>query len=60
VDARVALLFLGSGLDTPSLHNPDFDFPDPLIAIGAAILSRIAEVVDSRAAAALRSADSGL
>ncbi|MDD7969492.1 amidohydrolase [Roseinatronobacter alkalisoli] len=30
--ARTALFFLGAGLDVPSLHNPDYDFPDALIA----------------------------
>lgn len=32
-----AMLFLGSGEDQPELHNPDFDFPDALIPLGAEI-----------------------
>ncbi|SDE74509.1 amidohydrolase [Celeribacter baekdonensis] len=35
-----AMLFLGSGTDHPELHNPDFDFPDALIPIGAEIFLR--------------------
>ncbi len=33
----VAMYFLGSGESHPSLHNPDYDFPDELIPIGAGI-----------------------
>lgn len=29
---RTGLFFLGAGLHAPSLHNPDYDFPDALIA----------------------------
>lgn len=29
-----ALFGLGAGLETPSLHNPDYDFPDELIDTG--------------------------
>ncbi len=39
---RSAMLFLGSGVGYPALHNPDYDFPDELIPIGAAILHRVA------------------
>jgi len=35
-----AMLFLGAGTDHPELHNPDFDFPDALIPIGAEIFLR--------------------
>ena len=35
-----AMFLLGSGLNHPSLHNPDFDFPDELILLGAPILTR--------------------
>ncbi|WP_460273748.1 amidohydrolase [Celeribacter sp. ULVN23_4] len=35
-----AMLFLGSGIDQPELHNPDFDFPDALIPVGAEIFLR--------------------
>jgi len=40
--ARAALLFLGAGEDHPALHNPDYDFPDDLIAIGTRIFWRTA------------------
>ena len=29
-----AMFGLGSGVDTPALHNPDYDFPDELIPTG--------------------------
>ena len=35
------LFLLGSGERQPQLHNPDFDFPDDLIAIGTRIFERI-------------------
>jgi len=40
--AKTAMLCLGPGVDYPALHNPDYDFPDDLIPIGAAIFERIA------------------
>jgi amidohydrolase len=40
--SRSAMFFLGSGVDRPNLHNPDYDFPDDLIAIGARIFMRVA------------------
>ena len=40
--APAAMLFLGSGERHPALHNPDYDFPDDLIAIGARIFMRVA------------------
>jgi amidohydrolase len=39
--ARSAMFLLGSGEASPALHNPDFDFPDALIAPGIAIFDRI-------------------
>lgn len=36
-----AMLFLGAGLTHPALHNPDYDFPDDLIAIGTRIFHQI-------------------
>ncbi|MNV89879.1 hypothetical protein D3C71_1842110 [compost metagenome] len=36
-----AIFFLGAGKDYPNLHNPDYDFPDGLIDIGARIFMRI-------------------
>ena len=38
-----AMLFLGSGQMQPPLHDPQFDFPDALIAHGAAIWARLIE-----------------
>jgi len=32
-----AMFALGAGLDTPQLHNPDYDFADELIPIGHAL-----------------------
>lgn len=40
--SKSAMLYLGSGVDRPNLHNPDYDFPDELIAIGARIFMRTA------------------
>ena len=39
--ARSAMFLLGSGEASPALHNPDYDFPDALIAPGVAIFDRI-------------------
>jgi amidohydrolase len=38
--ARSAMFFLGAGESHPSLHNPDYDFPDELIEIGARVFMR--------------------
>ena len=38
--APSAMFLLGAGEDCPGLHNPDDDFPDALIAIGARVLMR--------------------
>ncbi|MCV0394268.1 MAG: amidohydrolase [Rhizobiaceae bacterium] len=35
--AKSAMMFLGSGQTHPALHNPDYDFPDELIPIGARV-----------------------
>ena len=32
---------LGAGLDTPALHNPDYDFPDELIDTGVQLFGGI-------------------
>ena len=37
---RSAMLYLGAGRDHPQLHNPDYDFPDALIGIGARLFLR--------------------
>ncbi len=39
-DARAAMFFLGAGENHPSLHNPDYDYPDDLIAVGARVFMR--------------------
>ncbi|MCH2069135.1 MAG: amidohydrolase [Shimia sp.] len=31
--AKAAMLYVGSGENTPQLHNPDYDFPDALLPI---------------------------
>jgi amidohydrolase len=38
--AKSAMFFLGAGTETPQLHNPDYDFPDDLIPIGASVFTR--------------------
>ncbi|WP_421917221.1 amidohydrolase [Mesorhizobium sp.] len=40
--ASSAMFFLGAGERHPALHNPDYDFPDDLIPIGAKIFMRTA------------------
>lgn len=40
--AKAAMLCLGPGENHAALHNPDYDFPDDLIPIGATIFERIA------------------
>ena len=41
--SRAAMFFLGSGQDCPALHNPDYDFPDDLIATGIRAFMAIIE-----------------
>ncbi len=36
-----AMFGLGSGKDTPALHNPDYDFPDELIKTGVQMFDNI-------------------
>jgi amidohydrolase len=38
--APAAMFFLGAGENHPGLHNPDYDFPDGLIEIGARVFMR--------------------
>ncbi|WP_212523140.1 amidohydrolase [Actibacterium sp. MT2.3-13A] len=38
--AKAAMFWLGAGEGQPQLHNPDYDFPDALIPIGAGIFRR--------------------
>jgi hypothetical protein len=35
-----ATFSLGAGENRPDLHNPDYDFPDELIAVGASVFMR--------------------
>jgi metal-dependent amidase/aminoacylase/carboxypeptidase family protein len=35
--APAAMFFLGAGENRPDLDNPDYDFPDELIAVGASV-----------------------
>jgi len=37
--ARAAMFLLGAGTEHPQLHNPDYDFPEELIAVGVDIFS---------------------
>lgn len=41
--ARAAMFLLGAGVDHPALHNPDYDFPDALIAQGARVFAHCLE-----------------
>jgi amidohydrolase len=38
---KSAMFYLGAGTDMPALHNPDYDFPDDLIPIGARVFVRV-------------------
>jgi amidohydrolase len=40
-----AMFGLGAGTRTPALHNPDYDFPDELIAIGIRVFSRLIRTI---------------
>ena len=42
------LAFIGNGEDSPSLHNPAFDFNDEVLPIGASYFSRIVEAALGR------------
>ncbi|WP_102224576.1 amidohydrolase [Acidimangrovimonas sediminis] len=39
--AKAAMFLLGSGIESPALHNPDFDFPDSLIPVGTRVFHRV-------------------
>jgi len=39
-NAPAAMFFLGAGENHAALHNPDYDFPDDLIAIGSRVFMR--------------------
>lgn len=38
---KTSIFGLGAGLDTPALHNADYDFPDELIATGSTMFKAI-------------------
>lgn len=40
--AKSAMFRLGSGVETPNLHNPDYMFPDEIIAPGVRLFHQIA------------------
>jgi amidohydrolase len=43
-----AMFGLGSGENTPSLHNPDYDFPDEIIETGVKLFYQISkEIIDA-------------
>lgn len=41
-----AMFGLGSGENTPALHNPDYDFPDEITPTGAGVFYEICKLVD--------------
>lgn len=43
--SRSAMFYLGAGENMPALHNPDYDFPDDLIPIGAKVFMRAARQI---------------
>jgi len=47
--APAAMFFLGAGEDHPRLHNPDYDFPDELIATGSRVFMRAIRNILGRA-----------
>lgn len=45
--AKAAMFWLGSGEDQPQLHNPDYDFPDAAIPVGAGLFRAVvSELLD--------------
>jgi len=42
-DSEGALFGIGAGTDVPDLHNPDYDFPDPLIPVAAQLFGRLVD-----------------
>lgn len=40
-----AMFGLGSGINTPALHNPDYDFPDEIIATGVHTFLKISKQI---------------
>ncbi len=44
-----AMTGLGSGLDCPALHNPDYDFPDVILETGIKLYQGIIKTIDENA-----------
>ncbi len=40
-ETKTCLFGLGAGKDQPALHNPDYDFPDELVMLGAQLFNAI-------------------
>jgi amidohydrolase len=40
-----AMFGLGSGINTPALHNPDYDFPDEIISTGISVFYQISKQI---------------
>jgi amidohydrolase len=40
-----AMFGLGAGINTPALHNPDYDFPDEIIATGVSVFYEISKQI---------------
>lgn len=43
--AKAAMFWLGSGEGQPQLHNPDYDFPDAAIPVGAGVFAAVIDEV---------------
>ncbi len=41
--ASAAMLYVGSGVNQPQLHNPDYDFPDALLPV---VIDQFCAIVD--------------
>lgn len=43
-----AMFGLGAGLDSPALHNPDYDFPDEILETGVNMFYEIAKIASQK------------
>lgn len=43
--AKAAMFWLGSGVDQPQLHNPDFDFPDTALPVGVGLFTAVIDAL---------------
>lgn len=55
--SKSAMLFIGAGLDRPMVHNPDYDFPDELIPVGAGLFLSVIDRLLGLAGSATMTAD---